>query len=395
MSGREERRSIGRSIRIGAALANVALVALVAAMSLLGCPASEGAYEWNLPAGFPPPQVPADNPMSEAKAELGRFLFYDVRLSGNQTQSCGSCHMQEHAFTDALPFSIGSTGEAGTRGSMSLANAAYVPVLTWANPALVSLEGQALVPMFGEHPIELGLMGMEDELIRRLREDTRYPGMFEAAFPGESDPITVSNVVRAIACFERTIISGSSPYDRWLYGGDESAMSASALRGMELFFSERLECFHCHGGFNFTDAVVHTGQSLPEIPFHNNALYNIDDRGGYPEGSRGLYEHDGRPQHMGFFRAPTLRNIELTAPYMHDGSIATLDEVLDHYAAGGRTIESGPNAGVGADSPLKSVFLHGFELRAEERADVLAFLRSLTDPELLTNPRFANPFENE
>lgn len=370
-----------------------ALVLLVA-LSFLGCPASES-YEWHLPAGFPTPEVPTDNPMSEAKVELGRFLFYDVRLSGNQTQSCGSCHMQEHAFTDALPFSLGSTGEPGTRGSMSLANVAYVPVLTWANPALVSLEDQALVPMFGEHPVELGLSGLDDELLRRLREDARYPAMFEAAFPGEAAPISIANVVRAIACFERTIISGNSPYDRWLHGGDDSAMSESALRGMELFFSERLECFHCHGGFNFTDAVVHSGQALPEMPFHNNALYNIDFRGGYPEGNRGLYEHDGRSQHMGFFRAPTLRNIELTAPYMHDGSIATLDEVLDHYAAGGRTIESGPNAGVGADSPLKSVFLHGFELSAEERSDVLAFLRSLTDPEFLADPRYSDPFDGE
>ncbi len=388
MRGWQAHRRVSAPMWVGAAFT------FAIASWLVGCPSSE-AFEWDLPPGFPSPHVPADNPMSQAKVELGRFLFYDVRLSGNQTQSCGSCHIQAHAFTDARPFSIGSTGEPGNRGSMSLANAAYVPVLTWANPVLLSLEDQALVPLFGDHPVELGLSGMDEELLRRLREDARYPGMFEAAFPGEGNPITVANAVRAIACFERTIISGNSPYDQWLYGGDESAMSESALRGMGLFFSERLECFHCHGGFNFTDAVVHTGQTLPEMPFHNNALYNIDDRGGYPQGSRGLYEHDGRPQHMGFFRAPTLRNIELTAPYMHDGSIATLDEVLDHYAAGGRTIESGPNAGVGFDSPLKSVFLHGFELSEQERADVLAFLRSLTDSEFLSNPRYANPFVSE
>lgn len=371
---------------------------LLAALGLLGCPAPEpSGYAWDLPAGFPTPQVPADNPMSDEKVELGRFLFYDVRLSGNETQSCGSCHLQDRGFADGLAVSVGSTGESTSRGSMSLANVAYVPLLTWANPALVSLEDQALVPMFGEHPVELGLSGMEDGLLGRLREDARYPSMFGAAFPGEVEPISVTNVVRAIASFERTIISGSAPYDRWAHpapgeGPDEGAMSEAALRGMDLFFSERLECFHCHGGFNFTDSVAHAGQPLAEMPFHNNALYNVDGRGAYPEGSRGLYEHDGEPRHMGFFRAPTLRNIELTAPYMHDGSIATLDEVLDHYAAGGRTIESGPNAGVGADSPLKSVFLHGFELTAEERADVLEFLRSLTDPELARDPRFSDPF---
>jgi cytochrome c peroxidase len=137
--------------------------------------------------------------------------------------------------------------------------------------------------------------------------------------------------------------------------------------------------------------VTHEGQPLGEVGFHNTGLYNIDSRGGYPVGNRGLFEHDGDPRHMGFFRAPSLRNVARTAPYMHDGSIATLDEVLDHYAAGGRTIESGPNAGVGADSPLKSIFVHGFTLSDQERADVLAFLESLTDESFLADPRFSPP----
>src|SRR5690606_2793154 len=163
-------------------------------------------------------------------------------------------------------------------------------------------------------------------------EDARYPGMFAAAFPADAEPITIANVVRALACFERSIISARSPYDRWRYGGDDEALSESAKRGMALFFSERLECSHCHGGFNFTDSVAHDGQPLPESGFHNNGLYNVDGRGGYPETNRGLYDHTGQARDMGRFRAPTLRNIELTAPYMHDGSLATLDDVLDHYA---------------------------------------------------------------
>jgi cytochrome c peroxidase len=271
-------------------------------------------------------------------------------------------------------------------------NSVYNPVQTWANPALVELEDQALVPMFGEHPVELGLSGMEDVLAARLAADPMYPSMFRAAFPDDADPITVANVVRAIASFERTVLSGNSPYDRYTYQGDHTAMSESALRGQALFFGERLDCFHCHGGFNFTDGVMHGGTVITEVQYHNTGLYNLDGRGAYPEPNRGVYETSHDPRDMGAFRAPTLRNIELTAPYMHDGSIATLEEVLDHYGAGGRTIVDGPFAGVGAESPLKSIFVHGFTLTPEEREDTLAFLRALTDPGVLTDPRFSDPF---
>jgi cytochrome c peroxidase len=367
-------------------------LALVALAGLTACqPTAPAPYVWDLPPGFPTPRVPADNPMSDEKVDLGRFLFFDEMLSGNQTTSCGSCHEQRLAFTDGLAVSEGSTGEHTPRGSMSIVNSVYNPVQTWANPALVELEDQAMVPMFGEHPVELGLSGMEDILVARLTADPMYPSMFRAAFPGEAAPITVGNVVRAIASFERTVLSGGSPYDRYTYQGDLDAMSESALRGQELFFGERLDCFHCHGGFNFTDGVMHGGTVIPEVQFHNTGLYNLDGRGAYPEPNRGVYETSHAARDMGAFRAPTLRNIELTAPYMHDGSIATLDEVLDHYAAGGRTIPDGPLAGVGSESPLRSIFVHGFTLTAEERADVLAFLRSLTDPDLLIDPRFSDP----
>ena len=366
-------------------------IAILLALGAGACAPPASTYEWELPPGFPTPVVPDDNPMSDEKVELGRYLFFDRRLSGNQTQSCGDCHEQSRAFTDGRAVSTGSTGDMTPRSSMSLVNVAYNATYTWANPGLVHLEEQALVPMFGEAPVELGLAGREDELVQRLRDEPLYPPMFAAAFPADADPITITNIVRAIASFQRTIISAGSPWDRY-QRGDASAVSESAIRGRELFDSERFECFHCHGGFNFTDSATHTGQPLPDGQFHNDALYNIDGRGAYPEPNRGLYEHDRDLRHMGFFRAPTLRNIELTAPYMHDGSIATLDEVLDHYAAGGRTIESGPNAGVGAESPLKSIFLHGFEATPQEREDLLTFLRSLTDPGLATDPRFANPW---
>lgn len=368
---------------------------LVAALLLAACsPAAGPSYHWDLPPGFPTPTVPADNPMSDEKVELGRYLFYDTRLSGNGTYSCGSCHQQRYAFTDALPVSVGSTGDHTPRGAMSLTNVAYNPVQTWGNPNLVSLEDQALVPMFGDHPnpIELGLAGMDQALIDRLMGDPMYPPMFRASFPGQDQPITIANIVRAIACFERTLISGDSPYDRYTYHGDTTAMSDSALRGQALFYAERMDCFHCHGGFNFTDNVMHGGTVIPMVQFHNTGLYNIDGRGAYPAPNRGVYEisHDARD--MGAFRAPTLRNLAYTAPYFHDGTALTLDDVMDHYAAGGRTITSGPNAGVGSESPLKSIFVHGFMLTAGERADAMAFLMSLNDPSFLTDPRFSDPF---
>ncbi|WP_129351204.1 methanobactin export MATE transporter MbnM [Sorangium cellulosum] len=351
-----------------------------------------GVYDWGLPPGFPVPRVPEDNPMSEVKVELGRRLFYDRRLSGNGTYSCGSCHRQELAFTDALDVAEGSTGELHTRGSMSLANVAYLTTLTWGNPLIDSLEEQALGPMFGETPVELGLAGLEEEMLDRLRAEPLYQDLFPAAFPGDADPIRLANITKAIAAFERSLLSYRSPYDRYSYGGDPSAMSAAALRGKDLFFSERLECFHCHGGFNLSDSVAHEGTTFEEVMFHNTGLYNIDGNGAYPPGNAGVYEVSGQATDMGRFRSPTLRNIALTAPYMHDGSIETLEGVLDHYAAGGRTIESGPYAGVGSENRYKSELIRGFELTAEEKADMIAFLESLTDEEFLTDPRFADPW---
>jgi cytochrome c peroxidase len=167
------------------------------------------------------------------------------------------------------------------------------------------------------------------------------------------------------------------------------------IRGEALFFSERLECHHCHNGLHFSDTVLHERNRIGERAFHNTGLYNIDGRGAYPANNTGIAEITGRPEDMGRFRAPSLRNVAVTAPYMHDGSIATLSEVIDHYAAGGRTIASGPNAGVGRDNPLKSSFLPGFEMSAQERADLIAFLQSLTDEQFLRDPRYADPWTEE
>jgi cytochrome c peroxidase len=366
-----------------------ALLPVVALLVACGPPPDE--YQWPLGEGLPVPLVPEDNPMSDAKVELGRHLFYDQRLSGNQTQSCASCHLQEFAFTDGLAVAKGSTGEQTPRNAMSLANVAYSTTLTWANPLLLDLEQQMLVPLFGAEPVELGLRGLEDELLARLREVPRYHELFAAAFPDEADPISLHNLTRALACFERRLLSGDSAYDRFA-AGDGAALSESAKRGALLFSGEKLECFHCHAGFNFQDSVAYAGKPPRNGLFHNTGLYNIDGKGAYPPGNTGLHAFTGAAADMGRFRVPTLRNIAVTAPYMHDGSIATLDEVLDHYAAGGRTIAEGPHAGVGRDNPYKSSFIRGFELSDQERADVLAFLESLTDEHFLTDPELADPW---
>jgi len=355
-------------------------------------PTREGEFTWHLPAGFPRPQVPADNPMTEAKVELGRYIFYDKRLSGNGTFSCESCHFQDKAFTDGKALAIGATGQTHPRNSQSLVNIGYYSALTWANPVVTELERQHLVPMFGEFPVELGMTGHEEEVLNRFKTDSMYQRMFQAAYPNDTNPINLSNLVKALASFNRSLISGNSAYDRYISQKNDTLLSESAKRGMEMFFSEDLECHHCHTGFNFTLSTKHEFTTEPTQAFHNTGLYNIDGLGGYPRGNTGIHELTGKPEDMGRFRAPTLRNIALTAPYMHDGSMATLEEVIRFYARGGRLIESGENAGDGRLSPLKSGAVAGFTLTDEQIADLVAFLKSLTDEEFIHNPRLSNPF---
>ena len=357
-------------------------------------PTTSAGYQWRLPPGFPAPKEAADNVLSDAKVELGRHLFYDSRMSINQSMACASCHQPARAFTDGRPTALGATGEDHPRNAMSLTNVVYNATFNWANPGLTTLHAQAFIPLFGEFPLELGWSDHETEILDRFRHDALYQQLFAAAYPGEADPFNVDRVTKALAAFESTLLSGNSSYDKATFQGDRDAMSAAARRGQELFFSERMECFHCHGGFNFSQAVNHSGTTLAQAEFHNNALYNLGGVGDYPLNNRGLWEFTQRPADMGRFRAPTLRNIELTAPYMHDGSIATLEQVVDHYARGGRRIDAGPLAGDGAKNPYKSEFMIGFSLNPREKQDVIAFLQSLTDWEFVCDPRFTDPFGN-
>lgn len=348
-------------------------------------------YQWNLPQGVPLPIIPAENPMTQEGVELGRYLFYDLRLSGNGQQSCASCHIQGLGFSDGRKTGIGSTGEAHARNVPALANVAWYASLTWANPVLEKLEQQIQLPMFGEFPVELGITGHDDEVLGRIRAEPRYAKLFATAYPGQHDPINFGNIVRALASFVRALDSYNSAYDRYTRG-DASAMSDSAVRGAQLFFGEELECHHCHTGFNFSLATTQQGATFSEKVFFNTGLYNIDGKGGLPVNSRGLVDLTNDPNDMGKFRPPTLRNVAVTAPYMHDGSFATLDEVIAFYARGGRLIASGENKGDGKKSPFKNGLVSGFKITKQQQADLVAFLKSLTDESFLNDPRLGNPW---
>jgi cytochrome c peroxidase len=334
--------------------------------------ASTTLWDWRLPAWVPPPAL--DRPLTAAEVELGRWLFHDVRLSRDETMSCASCHQQARAFTVNRATVPGVDGSKGLKNPMSLVNLAWTPVLTWANPAQTSLERQALIPLFSDHPVEMGMSGREELLFARLAEDPRYPPMFAAAFPDREGAIMLETLTRALAAFQRAIAGFDSPYDRYRWGGQRNAISASARRGERLFFGERLECYHCHGGFLFSDNVMHARLIAPEVGFHDTGVARTG----------GIGEHTGDARQIGAFRTPSLRNIALTAPYMHDGSMAALDDVIHHYELGGR--HRGPHT---------SSLLAGFRLTSQDRRDLIAFLESLTDRGVTTDPRFADPFNNK
>ena len=352
------------------------------------------AFRWDIPDWIPPPVEPADNRMTLAKAELGRHLFYDKRLSANQTMACATCHEQARAFSDGKRTALGSTGEVSKRNTMSLTNVAYFPTFTWGNPQIESLEAQASIPIFGKHPVEMGMAGKEALLLKRLQTEIVYQQLFAKAFPEQARKNSVaslfslSTMINAVASFQRALVSFNSPYDRYKYGDDKNAISAAAQRGEALFLSGKMDCYKCHGSLYFTDNVRHARSDAPERAFHNTGLYNEDGRGAYPPGHTGIGEFTGRDDDMGKFRTPSLRNVALTAPYMHDGSIATLEEVIrTHYAKKGRAVHAGKTA-----NPLRSRLVDGFRVSDPEVSDLVEFLKSLTDETFVKNRQFSNPW---
>jgi cytochrome c peroxidase len=326
------------------ALLILGAVPVVTLAGTAGAPsaADTAAYEWHLPRGFPTPAVPADNPMSNAKVALGRRLFFEPRLSVTGQHSCASCHEPGKAYSDGRALAVGATGETLSHSAMSLVNVAYNISYGWTRPELQSLEAQMLGPLLNEHPVELGLAGRQARVRDLLAAQPTYRATFAQAFPQAAQPVTFDNLVKAIAAFERTLIYGNSPFDRYVFSGDHEAISVQAKRGMRLFYSSRAGCGSCHSGFNFEGSWRDTQGQTGNPAFADNGI------GDQP------------------MRVPTLRNIALTAPYMHDGRLPTLDDVLDHYARA-------------AERPVGDTRLRSFNLSAAERADLIAFLNTLTD----------------
>lgn len=320
------------------------ITGLARAMAGANTASGEG-YHWKLPPGFPPPAVPARNPMSEAKVELGQRLFFDPRLSVTHRHACASCHIPALGYTDGRLRSEGATGGTLLRQSMTLLNVGYAVSLGWTPPGEQTLEAQMITPMFNRHPVELGLSGRVPALLRELAADAQMARAFAHAFPGAPGP-TLRQVIDSIACFERSLVSGGSPFDRYVFQDDGAALSAGAKRGMDLFFGARLGCSECHFGVNFAGPAALAGRPLPAPLFADTGT-------------------------QGRFKVPTLRNLVRTAPYMHDGRFADLTAVLGHYEHPERDLRPGEVL----DSRIRR-----FELSPVERQEVIEFLRALSDP---------------
>ena len=331
-------------------------------------------YALEIPPFFPPMDIPEDNPLTVEGVRLGRFLFWETRLSQDNSMSCGACHHPEASFSDPERYSTGVTGAMGNRNAMAIVNMGWVPAYFWDGRGL-TLEDQILEPI--PHPDEMNLPW--SEAVARLQSDetsTAYPEQFFDAF-GTSE-ITPDLVSKAIAQFVRIMISADSKFDRWRRG--EVELTDSEYNGYQIFLREGgdpeeiaggqygADCFHCHGeaGLQFTDHL-----------FRNNGLDPSF------ESDPGHVMVSGNPLDSGKFRVPTLRNIALSGPYMHDGRFETLEEVVDHYNSGGvasSTID-----------PFMKYSTGGLSLAPSQKEDLIAFLHTLTDTSFVSNPAFSDP----
>lgn len=331
-------------------------------------------YKLDIPSHFPQMAIPADNPMTVEGVALGRKLFYEKRLSRDNSINCASCHHQEFSFSDPNQFSIGVDNQVGTRQSMALVNMGWQQSFFW-DGRVQTLEEQIFHPV--RDPIEMDLDW--EEAVARLKSDVEYNNDFYRAF--QTLDYDSTHVSKAIAQFLRTMISGKSKYDvMYKIKNDlpltaydktiEPTITVEEWGGFDLFFSlTGGDCLHCHDG---PLAQVHV--------FSNNGMdMQFDDLG--------RYLATGNPNDMGKFKVPTLRNIELTAPYMHDGRFQTLEEVIMHYSFG--VLAESPNI----DPMMEFAHQGGVNLDYDERQLLLVFLKTFTDWEFINNPAFSNPFE--
>lgn len=302
-------------------------------------PVDRTPYPLVVPEGFPMPESPEDNTLTEARVALGRQLFHEPLLSGDSSITCASCHKRSLAFADSLPISPGVKGRMGFRNSPTLANVAYLDLVN-KDGGVPTLDLQPIVPIEDHAEMDLSILLAAE----RLNARPDYSTPFQRAYGDKATPFTIT---RALAAFMRTLISGDSRYDQAARGG--TTLTAAESRGQALFFSERTNCSSCHGGFNFTDNS-----------FRNNGLYPAYE-------DHGRYRVTTDSADIGKFRVPTLRNIACTAPYMHDGSVPSLREVLRHYNKGGN------------HPPNQDPLIRPLGLNESEIADLEAFLHSLTD----------------
>lgn len=305
-------------------------------------------YELRIPTGFPQPAIPEDNELTQSRVALGKRLFYDPVLSRDSTRSCASCHFAHLAFSDSVALSLGVEDRPGTRNAPSLANVIYQEKLL-REGSLPTLEMQVLVPVQEHNEFDYSLLFITERLLR----NPEYVELSKKAYDRVPDPYVIT---RALAAFQRTLLSGNAPFDQWYFQGKNGAINMEVVRGFALF--QNLGCKQCHSGFLFTN------QS-----FANNGLYEE-----YTDPGR--YRFTELESDRAVFKIPTLRNIALTAPYMFDGSLHTLDAVIDHYQTGGKA------------HPNKSPLIKPFQLTPQERSELLAFLRSLTDEQFVNNPAF-------
>ena len=305
------------------------------------------------PLGLPPVPIPPDNPPTAETVALGRLLYYESALSSDRTISCASCHGPQTGFTDIHPVSLGVAGKKGTRHSPTVINSAYNLQQFWDGRA-PSLEEQAKGPIM--NPVEMA--STQADAVKRLQADPKYVALFQQAWG--TDQITIDLVTKSIASFERTVLSGNSPFDRFYYGHDKNALSASAQRGLKLFMDPKKgDCEVCHTIGK--DYALFTDNKFHNLGIGANIQGNMVDLG--------RFEHTKNEADWGAFKTPTLRNIAERAPYMHDGSFPTLKDALGHYIGGGNL------------NPHLDKEIHPLDfLTFDERDDILAFLESLSAP---------------
>ena len=343
-------------------------------LALFGCsagpeqiPTVKAPFALALPAHFSPPNLPEDSPMTAAGIELGRRLFYDPILSADSSMACASCHLPERAFTDGRSLAVGIKQRQGRRNALSLANAAYQYKGLFWDGRSASLEEQALIPV--EDPNEMGHDWKAVE--EALRRHPAYPAWFIEAFGiADTSELTRQLAAKALAQFERTLISADSKYDRVMQG--DGAFTELEERGRQIFFdtSEELpqgECGHCHTPPLFTDQT-----------YMNNGLDEAPELASFHDKGRG--EATGQYYDNGRFRVPSLRNVSLTAPYMHDGRFATLEEVIEHSNQSGHPSEN-------VDPKIRKLHLADIDKQA-----LIAFLGTLTDSSFVNNPELDDPF---